>query len=247
MKRLPVVLLIVALVVAVSGCSAILDRAADEVSERIDDIAGQNGDVDEEPAETTDEEALVEGDFYSVGSIFDFGNYFKEVEYTFSEGDWENVYSYSLLGEETVSGVETTHMMIAYDEEVWELWVSGDQDIVRAVIDDQVFEGEQAEMLGFQFMALMAPFMMMMGWEEAFSDMEAMEYFGWRVVDQGTASRDLGAGNVPVSTFEIQVAGVDGTFSYEIADIQGRNFFIGWKIVEDGRTSEFKVTKLIPR
>jgi hypothetical protein len=250
MKYWLVLLLLVAMLFSSAGCSFIFDRAKDKALEGISDVVGDlediaddSEDVSEEPAQPAGDDALVEGDFYQIETVFDFARHFKEVEYTFDNDSL----NYTFIGEEEVNGVQAYHLQITTTNDLIELWVH-EEEIVKAIFNDVVYEGEEAEAMGMMTAGFMWPFMMMTGWDDAFTDLEEMSWLGWKVTDQGTTSRNLGAGNVPVNTFEIEVASSGETLIYEIAKIGGRNVFIGWEVVEDGgATTMFKITKLIPQ
>lgn len=212
--------------------------------------AAQEGDsvngVDETVAE--DSEGLVDGGFYTVKSIFDFSRLFIEVEYSFTENGSTSTFSYQFLGEETVDGVDVYHMKIEADGEAYEIWSSiDDEEVVRAIYDGQTMEGQEAAMMSYAVWGYMFPFTMMTAWDEAFLNPQTMAWFGWQVESKDKVSRDLGAGNIDVNRFEIKVADSGLTWTYEIAEIEGRNLFIGWEVEEDGSLSEFKITRLIPR
>lgn len=268
MQRWLAVILVFLLLFSLTGCAS---------GEKVDSGPQDTGQTDGQTAPGTgtdtpveapsgdgaepDDDAgpLIEGEFYRLDEIKDIIAAFSELEYTFEDGATGSglSVSYTLQGQETVGGTVTDHIIISYasDGETVEseLWIDEDGNPRKSKMDGMELGEAESSFVVMSMMGMLMPFTMYAsGWEDAFIQEKGYEHLGWRVTQQSSGTRNLGAGDVKVQ--EIKFVGKDFAtnqdlnFSYEIAQIGNQAMFIGWETeVGPGNKVTYRVTRLIPR
>jgi len=262
-SRMTIVFFLVALLlVGVSGCDMIRNLVVEEAKDVLDDRASNNGSPLKEVEEVIDEKLDVseedevedaadagvddapvdieEQDFHIFNNVIDLGSKFQEMEITVlgDHSSDEETVNYTFLGEDTIDGISTQQVMVtASDEnqESMELWITPENEVIKAVVDDEVMEFPQ--MYGFAFFNLLL-----------FTVEPDLSWTDWEYSTQSDVTRDLGRGSINATRYEVRYPFAEEfELTYEVAEVAGRNILIRMEVVQGDDVVDYRISRLIPR
>lgn len=259
MKRWLVLLLLLAATCMVVGCAGGDEDAGPEGQEATaeTDEAAMDDLVEEEPVEPAEVDSDAAGidDFAQLNSVTDFAVRFQEMEYSYSSLSADGVeitnrYTFSVLDEKVENGLKAHQIQFIQtgdeDETSIECWVDEDGEVLEATVDGEEVEGMALDMVGVSFYSFISPFVLSSVWEPVLTSQEARELMNWKITDEGSKSKDLGAGSVPIQFYELETENETGYF--EVANIGGQSLFVNYKTTnQQGNTYELNVTRLVPK
>ncbi len=253
-----VLLIILALVAA--GCGD-----AEEAPEAVEEPVEEEAELEEEadPEETVedieaDEEALFEIEQWVAPETYqEFVATIKEIRYSVGEVGGEKVrINYNYLETEDVDGVQADKVEFGIEGEgTFIMWVDGDGEFRRLVMDGEEFPAEMAQMVAAPMMTMvMLPFHQV----EAFNiaDLGRSTVSGVTHNHVGTETANFGDLSATVHSVELSVGppavpeGESGSAVVRIADFGDFQMVTGWEVYDaEGESfeGEFLVEKITLR
>ncbi len=231
-----VVALVAAVMISTAGCGMILNRAQQEIEERIDEainVVEEETATPGEEADLSETEPVEEAEFHSFSSILDVAERFEEFVGVFIDTE----ISYLFLGRETVNGVEAERVAIRYEGAEFECWISDDLEIVKGAADGEELPEDALMQFEF-FIYAIEPFIAEQNWDE-----------NWRDADKSTYTKDLGAGPMEITHLLFELPWMpDHEIEAEYTEIDGLYLMVKyWQHYPDGNDGGWEIARLIPR
>ncbi len=255
------VFLLVVLALAAAGCGE-AEETPEAVEEPVEEEAEleEEADPEEEAVEEVeaDEEALFEIEQWVAPETYqEFIATIKEIRYSVGEVGGEKFsINYNHLGTEDVDGVQTDKVEFGVEGEgTFTMWVDGEGEFRRMVMDGEELPAEMAQMVAAPMMSMvMVPFHQVEAFNIADLGRSTISGVTHRHVDTETAS--FGDLSATVHSVELSVGppavpeGESGSALVRIADFGGFQMVTGWEVYDaDGESfeGEFLVEKITLR
>lgn len=254
MKRLFVLLLVIVLVFTAAGCSGgqkTKTGPQETVRDTTDKIKDDTGKETAKPEKK--EEQTVVKDFWKSLAIYDLATLFQELAYAYSvtKSDGKTSVSnleFTVLAEKEIDGAKAYQIRYALLQEnketVIEFW-AGKKSILEATINGQAVEGMDLLNVTVTLSSYMQAFIVSDVWAALLSKPDMAAMLGWKKVDEGAQTVNLGAGNITVRHSRYEVGNAE--YSFGVTAIGGKNVFVNYKAYHQGSTYEYTVSRLIPR
>ncbi len=250
---LVLMLLIVALTAA--GCGD-TEEAPEAVEEPVEEEIDSKEEAVEDPE--ADDETLFEVEEWVAPETYqEFVATIKEIRYSIGEVGGEKFsINYNHLGTEEVDGAQTDKVEIGVEgEDTFTMWIDGDGEFRRLVLDGEELPSEMAQMVAIPMMSMvMVPFHQV----EAFNiaDLGRSEIQGVTHRHVGTETAGFGDLTATVHSVELSVGppavpeGESGSVLVRIADFGDFQMVTGWEVYDaegDSFKGEFLVETITLR
>ncbi len=248
------VFILIILALAAAGCGD-AEEAPEAVEEPVEEAVPE-----EETAEEaeTDEDALFEVEQWVAPETYqEFVATIKEIRYSVGEVGGEKFsINYNHLGTEDVDGVQTDKVEFGVEGEgTFTMWVDGDGEFRRLVMDGEELPAEMAQMVAAPMMTMvMLPFHQVETYNIA--DLGRSTISGVTHNHVGTETATFGDLSATVHSIELSVGppavpeGESGSAIVRIADFGDFQMVTGWEVYDaEGESfeGEFLVEKITLR
>lgn len=213
---------------------------------------------------------VVSDNFLTLTTLNDFIDNFASYEFQYSivHTTYELRHSHKLnyVGKENVDGVMADKVQVAINSyshhdrdksrslelesnHVYDLWLDDDGMIIRIARDGEILTSEQDMGLagGQATNAMLGPqAYILLNYQLQLTSAPHRAYVDWQLVNRTKINREISNDSLTVDVFDFQTPAAERKY-FEIADVNGKNVYIGvYAEYEDG-LRQFQVTRLIPR
>ncbi|MFO7611407.1 MAG: hypothetical protein R6W99_02810 [Clostridia bacterium] len=141
--------------------------------------------------------------FIGFDTVFEMADAYKEIECDI-DGSLMN---YTFNGRETINGVETEHIRLAYDNKVLEMWVDeNNENVLKAISDGEEIPPEQAYGAN-TLVSYLVFFFTGASWDSSWDEVETVD-----------TSRNLGSGRMKITQYTYRVPGLPGGTVMEVGE-----------------------------